>query len=217
MTTTPPAPRSRADAVRNQQLLVAAAARAFAKSGLGIPVSQIVRDAGLGKGTAFRCFPSKDHLVAEIVRERLDELTTRAVELAAEEDAGAALYAFLRAAAARYADDRGFFEALSLPPRAHPEVRASEERLIDAVDRLVHRAQRQGSVREDVTTVDVLLLLGGVRQAAAPLHPARPDLWQRYLDLVFDGLRAGQGRPPAGPAPTRTDYRRAAESLASGG
>lgn len=212
-----PATRSRADAVRNQRLLVDAAARSFAEGGLGIPVSQIVREAGLGKGTAFRCFSSKDQLVAAIVVERLEELTALTLTLADDEDAGRALYSFMRAAARLYAADRGFFESLSLAPHAHPDVLAAEEKLTDAVTDVLRRARDQGAVRADITTVDVMLLLGGVRQAAAPLRADQPDLWQRYLDVIYDGLRppppGAPDRPYAVAAPSPADYRRAVEAL----
>ncbi|MET9485112.1 helix-turn-helix domain-containing protein [Streptomyces sp. NPDC006638] len=212
-----PATRSRADAVRNQRLLVDAAARSFAEGGLGITVSEIVREAGLGKGTAFRCFSSKDHLVAAIVTERLEELTAFTVSLADDEDACGALYSFMRAAARLYTADRGFFEALSLAPHAHPEVLAAEEKLTGAVTAVLRRAQDQGAVRADISTVDVMLLLGGVRQAAAPLGAELPALWERYLDVVFDGLRTPatgpRDRPLAGAAPSLADYRRAVEAL----
>ncbi|NEC15232.1 TetR/AcrR family transcriptional regulator [Streptomyces sp. SID8014] len=206
MSTRAPA-RSRTDAVRNQQLLVEAAARAFAEHGLGVPISRIVREAGLGKGTVFRCFPTKDHLVAAVVRERFGELAETAETLLAEEDAGKALRSFMASTVEVYIGDRGFFESLSLPPRSHPEVREVEKRLIDAVEGLVKRAQRQGVVRADITPVDVLLLLGGVRQAAAPLSTAVPDLWRRYLGLVFDGLAPTRDEPSlAPPAPSREQY-----------
>ncbi|MFI6846278.1 TetR/AcrR family transcriptional regulator [Kitasatospora sp. NBC_00085] len=213
-----PAARSRADAVRNQRLLTDAAARSFAAGGLGVPVSQIVREAGLGKGTVFRCFPTKDHLVAAIAAERLDELTELAEALATGADPAAALYSFMQAAARLFAADRGFFESLSLPPHAHPEVLAAEGKLTDAVDVLLGRAQEDGAVRADISTVDVLLLLGGIRQAAAPLLATLPDLWQRYLDVVFAGLRTpAPGAPePADAgtgAPSRAHYRRAVEAL----
>ncbi len=212
-----PATRARADAVRNQRLLVEAAARSFAEGGLSIPVSEIVREAGLGKGTAFRCFSSKDQLVAAIVTERFEELTALTVALADDEDAGRALHSFMRAAARLYTADRGFFESLSLAPHAHREVLAAEEKLTDAVTTLLRRAQDQGAVRADIGTVDVMLLLGGVRQAAHPLRAELPELWQRYLDVVFDGLRppapGSADRPLAGTSPSLPDYRRAVEAL----
>lgn len=209
-------PRSRTDAVRNQRLLVEAATRAFAEHGLAVPISRIVREAGLGKGTIFRCFPTKDHLVAAVVQERFAELAAGAESLFDEEDAGRALHSFMASAAAVYIGDRGFFESLSLAPRSHPEVREVEQRLITAVEQLVTRAQRQGAVRADVTATDILLLLGGVRQAAVPLHATVPELWRRYLDVVFDGLAPPPPghRPLTVPAPTREQYEESARGLA---
>ena len=81
-------------------------------------------------------------------------------------------------------------------------VRRTEQDLVDRhVAGLTDRARRRHAIRPDITGRDVVLLLGGVHQTAAPLLTTEPELWRRYLALVFDGIRADAAEPLPHPAP----------------
>jgi len=199
--TASPAARSRADAVRNERRLLEAAGRAFAEYGLDISVGQIVREAGLGKGTAFRCFPTKDDLVAAIASARLADLAASARELLQTDDPGA-IYTFMRQAAELYSRDRGYAEAMSGRLAAHHQIRSAQRQLLDVAEQLVVRAQRAGVLREDLTAADLFTLQVGVCHAATRLGDLDAALWQRYLSLMFEVWLPAPGRvlPPPGPA-----------------
>ncbi|MGM1064872.1 TetR/AcrR family transcriptional regulator [Saccharothrix sp. Mg75] len=196
--------RSRTDAVRNQRLLVEAAGRAFARSGLQVSVSAVVDEVGLGKGTAFRCFRTKEDLVAAVVAARLSELAALAVPATDDESPVAALLRFLERHVELLVTDRGVSEALDDPVQAHPEVRAAVAALVEAAEAVVAPAREAGGLRAGVTAVDVVVLAGAVARTARPLGAVRPDAWRRYLHVVLDGLRSGvddrdplPGRGPA--------------------
>lgn len=213
MTGTTPAPGFRADMVRNRRLLLTAATEAFAECGVDVSMSEIAQRAGLAKGTVFRHFASKDDLLAAIMLQLLDRLTDLAARLLETDDAGAALREFMTAGVEALATDQAFCEVIGRPSLQHAEVRDAIGRLGDVVEDLTARAREQGAVRADITGTDVMLLLGGIHQTAAPLLDTDPQLWRRYLELALDGLcdtgaRALPHPPPAGlrlPAPSAPD------------
>jgi AcrR family transcriptional regulator len=199
----------RVDAERNLRRLLDAAAQAFAEEGLGVSVAEIARRAGIGKGTVFRRFPTKEHLVAAIVRDRLGEIARLGEELLGAEDAGGALLQFMRAGTAVQAQDRGFLEAAAGAELELEEVLDAKRQLIEVTRELLARAQSQGTVRADVTPNDILLLECACCQASAPLHAAAPELWERYVEIVFDGLRAEAAHPLSQPPPTESQLEQA--------
>jgi AcrR family transcriptional regulator len=160
----------RADAQRNHDRLLEAAAECFAERGVGASIDEIARRAGVGHGTVFRRFPSKDALLAECVLRRVRELTAAADAGLAEPDPGEAFERFFRLAAQTYASDRALVEGLASCVGAD-EVAA----LVDAVGRLARAAQQAGKLRADLDAGDLLSLV-----------PAA----SRYPDVILDGLRA---------------------------
>lgn len=196
MTTTRPL---RADAARNRESLLAAAAEEFAERGLEASVADIARRAGVGKGTVFRHFPTKDDLIAAIVLHRIDALTAAGERLLDAADPGAALLEFLTVAARWQRQlDLSFLQEAG---DVNAEVTASRERLFRTVGALVDRAREHGAVRQDVTGTDVVLLMCAPNHVVSYLPDAPPDLWQRYLAIIFDGLRPEGAHPLPQPAP----------------
>lgn len=191
----------RADAARNLRKLLDAARQTFAERGLAASIDEIAKRAGVGKGTVFRHFPTKEHLIAAILTDRLEEVLRLGRDLLEGQDACAALYEFMRAGAEMQAQDRGFFEAIWKEGFLEQEVHETKQRLVEVTGALLARAQEQGAVRDDVTTEDVLMLECASVQAAAPFHAQAPQLWRRYLDLAFDGLRTQAAHPLSHPAP----------------
>lgn len=198
----------RVDAERNLRRLLDAAAQAFAEDGLGVSVAEIARRAGVGKGTVFRRFATKEHLVAAIVCDRLDEISRIGTELLAMEDGGQALLEFMRAGAEVQAKDRGFLEAAAGAELEVAELEgdeallAAKAQLLSITAKLLERAQLQGTVRADVTPEDIVVMECACCQASAPFHAAAPELWRRYVDLLFDGLRTAAAHPLSQPGVT---------------
>jgi AcrR family transcriptional regulator len=167
----------RADAQRNLDRLLGAAAECFAEQGVECSVDEIARRAGVGHGTVFRRFPTKEALLAAVLAARMGELAAGAELACAEPDAGKAFDEFVRGMADAYARNRALVEAVKRCGMS-PEV----EGFMDAVARLVQRAQEAGAVRTDVGVEDVLALI-----------PTASN----YPDIVLDGLRPPSRTPVA--------------------
>lgn len=191
----------RADAARNRELLLAAAADEFAERGLDASVADIARRAGVGKGTVFRHFASKDDLIAAIVLDRVDALNTVGERLLDAADPGGALLEFLTAAAhQRQQRDLSFLQEAG---ELTAEVTRVRTRMFHIVHTLVDRAREHGAVRTDVTGADVILLMCAPNYVSSSVPDAPPDLWRRYLAIIFDGLRPEGAHPlPHPPPPT---------------
>jgi AcrR family transcriptional regulator len=189
----------RADAARNRKLLLAAAADEFAEHGLDASVADIARRAGIGKGTVFRHFATKDELIAAILVDRMDALSDLGERLCESADADAAMREFLTAAAMqRQERDLSFLAGASV---SMADVNRARERMMAAIDRLVARALEHGVLRGDVTGADVFLLMCAPNYVAGYVPNASPDLWRRYLALILDGLRPEGARPLPEAAP----------------
>ncbi len=202
--------RLRADAERNRRRLVDAAEELFCERGLEVGVGEIAEHAGVGRGTLFRNFPSKEHLIAAIVSERMGEAVNRGRQLLDAEDPGQALFEFLEEMAGRQQLDRALFEAVADTFLANPDIRSAYEELIGVLDALLVRAQQAGAVREDIGALDVLMLIKGVCQAASAFAQVDPGIGERQLDLVRAALsNAGAENPLRGRTPTLNDVERA--------
>ncbi|MEU4480389.1 helix-turn-helix domain-containing protein [Micromonospora sp. NPDC023966] len=207
----------RADAARNRRLLLAAAADEFAERGLDASVADIARRAGVGKGTVFRHFATKGDLLAAIVLDRIDALNAVGEQLLDAADPGLALLEFLTVAADQQQQrDLSFLQEAG---ELNADVIRARERMFCTVHKLVDRAREHGAVRADITGADVILLMCAPNYVTSYVPDAPPDLWRRYLSIIFDGLRP-QGAhplphpPPAAPLPgidERRDGTRPAE------
>ncbi|MFF3514372.1 TetR/AcrR family transcriptional regulator [Streptomyces sp. NPDC002573] len=191
----------RSDAVRTRKLLVTAAAEAFAEQGTEVSVSEIAERAGIGKGTVFRHFTTKDDLLAAIVTEKMYRLAETGERLMHVEDPAEALCDFMSAAIELQVEDRAFCQVVHGVANEHPEVHRSQENLESVTETLTDRARRHGAIREDITGQDILLLMSGIYLTASRLQDTQPHLWQRYLRLVFDGMQAADFPTLPGPPP----------------
>jgi AcrR family transcriptional regulator len=175
----------RADARRNLDRILEAAADAFAELGPDVTIDEIARRAGVGHGTVFRRFPTKDALRAAVLGASLDDLLARTQELLDEPDAGAAFEELVWIAAESVRRDRFLFEGIEKCLVA--EVADRKHELHALVDKLIRRARRAGAVRGRIDARDLGALVGAAIQAAQ--HAERDDDWRRYVQVVLDGLR----------------------------
>jgi AcrR family transcriptional regulator len=196
----------RSDAVRNRRLLLSAAAKALAEQGIEVPIAEIAQRAGIGKGTIFRHFATKEDLIAAIMCGLIDDLIATATRLTDAADPAAALLEFMTTGIELLARNRALTEVVGRPSLQHPAVVAGISRLCEAVETLTERARRQGVIRDDITGQDIVLLLSGIHQTAAALAESQKKLWRRYLALTFDGLRAEAARPLPEPPPSRLEF-----------
>jgi AcrR family transcriptional regulator len=176
----------RADAQRNLGRILEAATDAYSELGPDVTIDEIARRAGVGHGTVFRRFPTKDALRAAVIRTRLEEILARAHQLLDEPDAGAALEEFVWAAAEFCRRDRHFFDGIE-QCSSFEEVSDAKQELHATVDKLIRRAQRAGALRRGLDARDIGALVSAAIQASA--HAERDSAWRRYVEVVIDGLR----------------------------
>ncbi|WP_330182629.1 TetR/AcrR family transcriptional regulator [Nocardia sp. NBC_01503] len=176
----------RADARRNRERVLAAAQEAFAAEGISVPLDEIARRAGVGAGTVYRHFPTKEALFAAAIVDRVDRMTGRAREGLAGADPGAAFFAFLRQMDSGGGVKRDLADALG-PQGAHTYEGPTRE-LQAAIGELLSRAQRAGAVRPDIGIDDLLSILKGFFIAVHMdgMDSARRE---RTFAVILDGLR----------------------------
>jgi AcrR family transcriptional regulator len=177
----------RADAQRNLERVLDAAAELFAKRGCDVSVDEIARRAGVGHATVFRRFPSKDALISAVVSKQIGELAAFVERALTEEDAGEAFRSFVWYAGELHARDRGLYEGFSRCGSMQDVAEAKAE-LNTLIDQLIEHAQEAGALRKDVSADDVTSLVGTAIRGA--LGSPEPELWRRYVAVVLDGLAA---------------------------
>lgn len=168
----------RADARRNLERVLDAAEQVFGASGPDASIDEIARLAGVGHGTVFRRFPSKDDLMFAVIERHVAELQALAKDALAADDPGQAFFDFVHGVAELNMSTPGLHRCV-----VHCGDKPGAAELEKLADRIVSRAQRAGAVRRDVNAEDVRLL---VRSA---LTNAPAGQWRRHLDVVLDGLR----------------------------
>jgi AcrR family transcriptional regulator len=182
----------RADARRNLELILDAATIEFGEHGPDAGVAAIASRAGVGTGTIFRRFPSKDDLMVAVFERRAEQFIAEAHEVVAQLEPGDALAWFVTIAVEAQVHDRGFCEMATQLLR---EGRAYEahERLLNEVRTLVENAKAAGAVREDIAAEDFPVLIQALATAGLLTEHVAPGMWRRYVALFMDGLRPGSG------------------------
>ncbi|HVW41958.1 MAG TPA: helix-turn-helix domain-containing protein [Amycolatopsis sp.] len=173
-------PTLRADARRNRARVLAAAQEAFADVGPSVPLDEIARRAGVGAGTVYRHFPSKESLFAAVVLDSVERLTGRARELRAAPDPGVAFFEFLEIVAEQAMLNKALCESIESAGGGLATVPSTEFRTLFA--ELLVRAQATGAVRGDLEPGDLTALLAGylaIRRGSRSLGR-----------VLVDGLRA---------------------------
>jgi AcrR family transcriptional regulator len=179
----------RADARRNREAVLVAARKQLAKNGLEGPIEEIARAAGVGVGTIYRHFPSKDDLVGALVKDRFEKLAGRAAEALTEDDPWEAFCDLMRFSAELQVKDRALSEFLGSRPQIG-QCDAVESGLVDLTSQLIANAQRAGKMRKDAVIEDVPTLICGLGAVTAGAG-SMPELnWERYVEIMLDGLRA---------------------------
>ena len=188
----------RADARRNRQRLLAAALAAFTEHGADdASLDEIARRAGVGIGTLYRHFPTRQALLEAVYRDQVEELCASAREHSASAASPAeALADWLRALMVFGATKRNLTSSLmSGPEGKRSEVAVSCSAMVrDAVSELLADAQRSGEIRPDVDAVD-LLRLSHALSVAGELPSTHADQPDRLMRVLLDGLRAAGTRP----------------------
>jgi AcrR family transcriptional regulator len=179
----------RADAVRNRELLISAAAAAFSAHGADVPLEDIARQAGVGIGTLYRHFPTRDSLVEAVYRHEVDVLCERADDLLGTFPPDQALEEWMQLFVRHVATKRGMLSVLKPMLSSNPSFFAETRgRATAAATKLLDAGVAAGTVRADVDGADLLRAVGGICMST---DQERPDASDRLVGLLFDGLRHG--------------------------
>lgn len=185
-----PERRLRADAARNRARVLEVAYDTFAAEGLSVPIDEIARRAGVGAGTVYRHFPTKEALFHAVVEDRMQRLVEDGRALLESAGPGEALFTYLRSLVLQWgAADRGLVDALAGfgidIATAAPE---AEDAFLAMLDELLRAAQRAGTARPDIGVREVKAIMVGCQAMEA----YNSELADRVTDVVVDGLRAGR-------------------------
>lgn len=179
----------RRDAERNRQRILKAASEVFTERGLEVSLDEVARQAGVGVGTVYRRFRTKEDLVEALFVDRIDEIAALAEEATEAADPWSGLACFMEQAATKLADDLGLRQMMMFATYGGDRIWYARQRNAPLVTKLVERAQAAGQLRSDLRPTDIPFLLFVLTEAAQFARQVSPEIWRRYLALVLDGLR----------------------------
>lgn len=185
----------RSDARRNRDAIVDAAREAFAKRGLHTSLDDIARTAGVGSGTLYRHFPTRDDLVTAVFSERMAALAVAVEEAREDKDPWRGFVDYVHRICRAQAEDRGL-AAIFAVGQGSKELAELRDRAYDGFNKLIEAAKNSGELREDCTAEDIAVLLianAGIIEHAGTVAG---DASERFVALALDGLRA-EGATPA--------------------
>jgi len=181
----------RADARRNRARVLEAAAESFASDGLQVPLDEIARRAGVGAGTVYRHFPSKEALFDAVILHRAQSIVDRARALADDEDPGRAFFGFVVQMNRESVAKRDLIDAVAgIGVDVTANLIEVNRELWSAVEVLLRRGQAAGAVRPDVNITHLKVLLRAVFLANDGVGGG-PEVADHVMVLICDGLRAG--------------------------
>jgi AcrR family transcriptional regulator len=185
---TVPARKPRADSARNRQLLIDAAKEAFSQVGLNVSLEEIARRAGVGIGTLYRHFPTRESVVEAVYRREIEHLANAVPQLLETSSAGEALHRWMHLFVDYIVTKRVIAPSLAAAAARSSTLHTTSVELITgAISTLVKRAIASGEVRKDIDPSDLLRAMVGVSYG-------NPDAnWEasarRLINLLMDGLR----------------------------
>jgi AcrR family transcriptional regulator len=183
--------KPRADGLRNRERLLEVAKAAFAQAGPDVSLDEIARRAGVGIGTLYRHFPTRDAIVEAVYRREVQQLADAATRLLDSPAPGDALHEWMRLLIDYIATKKVIASALgSMVGGASQLYAASGAQITQAMSQLMARAVASGDIRGDVDSADILRGLVGFTYGADA--PGWRESALRLLDILMDGLR-----PPA--------------------
>ncbi|MFW0793833.1 TetR/AcrR family transcriptional regulator [Gordonia sp. CPCC 205515] len=181
----------RKDASINRERLLDAARELFAEKGLGVTLNDIAHHAGVGVGTAYRRFANKEEIIDTLFEERLQAVESVACAALDEPDPWLALSFYLRRALQMQFGDRGLQQILDDQTLGDERINDVRLRIAPLIVELVYRAKEAGVIREDFEPTDVTFVLSAMASIMDSTRDVAPDLYERYLTFMLDGIRSG--------------------------
>jgi AcrR family transcriptional regulator len=185
----------RADARRNRKKVLEVAREVFASAGQDAQIDEVARRAGVGIGTVYRHFPTKEALLDAIVLDAFDQLTASARRALDDPDPWRGFSTFVRGAVSDFSDQRALGDvSCSAAMEAEGPIRAALDAMLATIEALLNRAQAAGDVRSDITSHDLERMLLGL--ARTPLIGDEDPVAsrERWLSVILDGLKASGQR-----------------------
>lgn len=211
-------PRLRRDAVSNAAKISRAAAEAFARRGLDVSMADVAELAGVGVGTVYRRFGSKDALIDRLFLDKVDEIISITESAAGGDDAGEAFLGFVSATCELLAGNKGLRQLMLGSTNHSAEFGVvATTRLMPRLQELTDRAKAAGWLRESFAANDfslIALAVHGVSDFAGDEHP---DLWRRTLRMMIDGIRLGIDEVNVPTPPPLTDDEVVTQAVNGGG
>jgi AcrR family transcriptional regulator len=179
----------RRDAERNRQRILKAASEVFTERGLDVSLDEVARHAGVGVGTVYRRFGTKEDLVEALFVDRIESVAVLAEEATRVSDPWSGLAFFMEQAAGKLAGDLGLRQMMMFAVYGGDKIWYARQRNQPLVTKLVERAQAAGQLRSDLRPTDIPFILFVLSEAAQFARQTSPEIWRRYLTIVLDGLR----------------------------
>lgn len=193
----------RADAARNRQRVLTAAARVFAERGLDVSLDEVAHAAGVGVGTVYRRFPNKEALIDALFEDKVENIIVLANEADAFEDPWEGFVYFIGQALEQQVRNRGLRDVLLRSEFACAAAARTRDAVAPILSELIERAQAAGRLRPDVVVNDIPMLVTMLGAVSDYVGPEDTELWRRYMVLILDGLVADRtswtplGHPPS--------------------
>jgi AcrR family transcriptional regulator len=198
----------RADAARNRERILEAAREAFSAQGLQVPIEEVARRAGVGVGTLYRRFPTREELIACAFEAKMQDYADATEQALAEPDAWGGFRWYVDRLCQMQADDHGFTDVLTMTFPMSPQFQEVRERVYQRFLELVQRAKETGRLRDDFVPEDLPLILMANAGVLAATGDAAPGAWRRLVALLIQAVEA-PGAGPLPPAPPPEQMRRA--------
>lgn len=192
-------PLRRSDARRNRHTILTAAFKVFSELGVDAQMVDVAREAGLGVGTVYRNFASKEALVNALLLDRLEGATHVATKAAAEPDAWQALIELMNGITVRQLENRVLSQFLGGRIAGSEELQRQRDVVYGVLNKIVIRAKRAGHLRKDVNISDIRLIMTSIAQLSASDSKVAQRLVKRHIGILLDGLRTDQPSSLPGP------------------
>ena len=185
----------RADARRNREKVLAAARAVFSEHGRDAQMDDVARRAGVGVGTVYRHFPTKEALIEALMVAAFEAIAAQAEAALEIEDPWEAFTSVLWTGAEIMAADRALSEVFASIPGAMESAMPTVDGLTETMTHVIRRAQEAGVLRPDMIVDDVPMVMCGIGSATKKQHRCE-GAWRRHLTIVLDGLRASGASGP---------------------
>lgn len=185
----------RADAERNRDRILAAAAELFASRGVDASLEEVATRAGVGVGTVYRRFGDREGLIDALFEAQIDEVSVIAERALEVKDPWEGLEFFLRESTALSVADRGLRQAVLSPGRGRERAARSRAKIAPLAAQLIERARDDGALRDDLGVYDIPLMQLMLGALADVTGGVEPEFWRRFLGILLDGMRTRRRKP----------------------